>query len=357
MAKKNKKQAKTAAGKVAMTVGISDDFRLGAHLMDLYHREQMMTLKANGAFAEFLSKQSSRRIYRELSDYKPTDEIRLTVKMIDELVQLWGSNLKDFKSGHVPDGIPTDILWAGTVPIMDMVNKTGIVSNDTRCSTDEGRVLIYPDYKARLEKLQPGETAEVGIVSIKFRHESFEYASKICINGDEPNIFYFWDIYATRGKMRPGAYLTANGAEGLILQYLGMWYGIQLALLHPLMETSFIEYSDEEIAEVQKKMGIITKTQTPAKAQKERPIKDGTKIRKRYISEETWEEVLRTGISQTRGNYQRHKLLWRVRGYRRQNGTFVKGHWRGPLRDAVANPKLKAPRQREIVRKTDTDNE
>lgn len=100
---------------------------------------------------------------------------------------------------------------------------------------------------------------------------------------------------------------------------LGCWYGIQLCLLHPTIKEIF-QHPTVQKEYVREGKGKDRRRVTRY-------------IRKHYITAKDIDEALHS-----KGNFTRKTMAWYVIGHWREykNGRrmFIKGHWRGPLREA-----------------------
>lgn len=302
----------------------------GRRMMSAVREMKKRELLQHVKLAQYMSKQTSKLVYRTLESDKPEECVSLDVDTIIELGKLWG--VEDFVRKLDMD-IPTDLLWSGTLPVLDIQNDTVMRGLDPKAAIKSCRIKIYPDYHERLMKAGPGQTIEVGICNIKYKTESFEFATFMYVNTDDPDAMYYSDIYAYRGKMHSGHYLTQEAAEGLIHQYCGMWYGIMIAELFPPLKEAFVDETPEK------------RTVSNHEEYKEKPLKN---VRYRRIDIHTMKRVIYGGGNHGTNSgktYSRHKPYWRCKGYHRANGKFVKAHWRGPLR----NTKVKnVTREREI---------
>jgi hypothetical protein len=117
------------------------------------------------------------------------------------------------------------------------------------------------------------------------------------------------------------------------------WYQIQLALLNPLTKVCFREH----------KLPVHS---TNKNRKSKRPIRY---IKRLTFSASEFNDAINPEHLECKdGKYTRKTMIWHVAGHwhRTKNGkrVFVKGYWKGPLRDLEKNKHLFEPREREIVR-------
>ena len=114
------------------------------------------------------------------------------------------------------------------------------------------------------------------------------------------------------------------------------WYGIQIALLNPVLEARFhretVPYEDNKKRSTNKK-----------------------KAPKRYVKKITLGDISDITFAKEKGRHQIKEPFWWVTGHWRNQATrdghkriFIKGYWKGILRE-VAEEKNQEPREREIV--------
>ena len=104
---------------------------------------------------------------------------------------------------------------------------------------------------------------------------------------------------------------------------LKAWYGIQLSLMHPIIRVAIEDQSSRDTTVVAES----TKPKTSKKKEIERHI--------RHYYNITGDMLAKVLNGNCRHN-QRHTMSWYVIGhwrtYKDGHQTFIKGHWRGPLR-------------------------
>lgn len=114
------------------------------------------------------------------------------------------------------------------------------------------------------------------------------------------------------------------------------WYGIQIALLNPVLEARFhretVPYEDNKKRTNNKK-----------------------KAPKRYVKKITLGDISDITFAKEKSHHQIKEPFWWVTGHWRNQATkeghkriFIKGYWKGILRE-VAEEKNQEPREREIV--------
>jgi len=273
------------------------------------------------------NRKTTKRLFDEASA-RPTDIIYLDKKGIDELGRMWGYEALT-ESPNI--SIPTDIIWAKTIPIMDMRLGSQIMTKDG-ILTKDCTVHIRPNYVELIENFRnSGYEGHVVIGTAKIRFEGMDFEVVIELTLDAcqenetekriENLKYvsFNQVIAVRGVLKGGRLMSPSGLEMILTQYLAMWYGCELAMLHPITKTIFVEGWEPVEREVHNHTC--------------RPNKKKDNIRRRYVDAETYKTIRKNVYRTIGGKYQRHKTLWWCPGYiRPSTGKFVNGHWRGPDR-------------------------
>lgn len=287
-----------------------------------------------------------------------TDHVSGDFMYLKEFANLWEKNL-DLKNLMTSDGlssIPGDIFRAGTVPIESMgLTMTNFPVPDgfrehaskrmppkavdefvRRCADPkESNIVIYPEYKhlIAMHDVVPNSedrTIPIGhihivergdIYPLVFRGDSVYISPFVSdVDLDYTTFIHLFTQYNNLGFGNP-----YNAGIRFVYAHLYIWYGIQISLLHPITKDIF-EHS--------------TRGKIPHKMLMRQNTKTGRVkyIRRHKITlDNSVEKVLHTASTKNDMKYQRHKMLWRVIGHDRRlpdgRTTFIKPHWRGPLKD------------------------
>ena len=221
----------------------------------------------------------------------PDDLIILTNEAYNRLRQMWAvgrpSEYEPFEWVFA-SSVPHDLLISNTIPLPDF--KLELQFRD-----EEGTTIIRCIVN----------TGNDGVV-VGF--EEHGTAMRPVLNEED----HPWELFTTAENY-------GDVFKHLHIVILNAWYSIQLCLLNPQLQPIF-------------KRPTVQKEYTREGTGKNR--KRVTRyIRKHYITAEDIDEALHV-----KGNYSRKTMAWYVIGHWREykNGRrkFIKGHWKGPLREA-----------------------
>ena len=264
----------------------------------------------------------------------PSDVIYLTRKTDKMLTDLWSIPQRESR-GTNECYIPSDLFHTHTIPLMDckiIVDETKDVADG---AITEARVKIYPEYTELLKSAPDGTSVMVGVV--QYIVPDGYVALPIIMSPDREELGFTVIGYINKhGK----TLLTekASTATQIMWLCLATWYGIQIALLHPVVRDIF-NNPGRSVVEKEK-----TKKPKSKKNRKPTPVKY---VKRHFINSTEFEKLV-YGESGSKP-YKRKALIWYVIGHWRtyKNGkrVFVQPHWKGALRDT----KLTQSREREIV--------
>ena len=275
-----------------------------------------------------LAKEDAARVWADIQKTQPSDHIRLTAGEDKALIDLW-------EKGEMVPGIPSDLFFAGTVPLKDcrITVDERDQENGTVCRY---RVVIFEDYEERIRTSEDDGPVMVGAVVPEYVTGNHLFIPIMVVPGFDNILMGFvgYEVY-NEGVIKRAKKHTSMADMGRMMKaLLETWYGIQIALLHPTVRDVFRHPRKEKDRE---------------SLQAKRP---GQKRAVRYIkvhviNKDDLEKAM-YGDGQKR--YSRRALVWYVIGHWRTlaNGakSFVKPYWKGPLRDLkMAFPE----RDREIV--------
>ena len=263
----------------------------------------------------------------------PSDVIYLTHKTDKMLTDLW--SLPQRKSRGTDECyIPSDLFHTNTIPLEDCK----IIIDETHDFPEgvivEVRVKIYPDYTELLKSASDGTSVMVGIIQYIMPDG---YVAAPIVTSPHLDQLGFSNI----------GYINKNGktvlsdkvaaANDVMWLCLATWYGIQIALLHPVVRDVFRNPA----------RSIIKKAPDKLKSKKHRKQTSVKYVKKHIIDQNEFQKLVYGESSSN--SYQRKALIWYVIGHWRtyKNGkrVFVQPHWKGALRDT----KLTQSRAREIV--------
>lgn len=293
---------------------------------------------------------------------KPSDSIVLQTDDAAYLTDFWISKHLDPSK----TGIPSDIIFAKTIPLLNFE----VIVRNAEDTMDNIRfhVIIFDNYDETVDKILADSEEQfsggvVGVVLLDvFGSGSLyaytplviskgaDYISLIGIGWHYRKLPKQFEEYTEHSL--PNTYATAVFEE--FLPYIGsIWYGLELAMLNPMTVHIFSKHTREVYAPKAIKYVHNSK--------KKRKV---VHIRKHYITKGSFKEAMvrkssdeASGSHGGSGSFERHTLAWYVIGHwrKKKDGkyTFVKGHWRGPLRDLKQN--MDAGREREVPLKDKQD--
>lgn len=194
---------------------------------------------------------------------------------------------------------PTDVLVANTVPMPDFIMKF---------PQYDLNVLVHTD----TDSDGPAVAFSTDIAYVAFTP-----------NGDDQWVYQRWK----GNNVSQDSWDDSNFQQHLFLvatAYMELWYGIQIALLHPQLKLLFQKPVREKIY-----------TRKGKGRDRKRVVKY---VRKHYITPEDIDEAL---YGHGHRDFERKTMAWYVIGHWRQykNGTrkFINGYWKGPLREMKRN--------------------
>lgn len=273
-------------------------------------------------YAKIMDVKEAADYWRDINNSHPSDIVKLSWQEDEKLCEFWKQNEQDDSL------IPSDLFFAGNIPILDIEIEVDETDYPVMMGFGQKtlyRVTIFDDYKERILEAAEGCTAVVGAIS---RDATYAWnIIPICVAKGVDVIPVYEKIgylpkqepiYAERRQ-------TLRNVGGIIYAFLSTWYGIQISLLHPTIKDIFQQ-------PVKEKVNSSTAH-----------IVESGKRRAKYIKRHviTLEEIERC-IDKPKGQTRQTKTFaWYVIGHWRhyKNGktVFVKGYWKGILRQARMN--------------------
>ncbi|MBO5542265.1 MAG: hypothetical protein J5936_02405 [Acholeplasmatales bacterium] len=286
---------------------------------------------------DYVNRMFTTEVIERMSPTLEKKIFKMTVKNTPSTaIQLTQEEAKSFLSIYKDNGIENfsvannDILIANTVPIRDM-----IINFEGDENLVSYRVFLFD--KVHEIRYENHVYSGVGVVlnyyggdcvfTVLTNEGEHVYPLLFGVNIQESDPVKFLKALKMSENIRALFYSMT--------MIISVWYGIQISLLHPV------------INEVVRKQLDTTKE---TYKHKYNPSKKKTKIcyvKKIVINKEECENIIKC-----RGKYARHTMLWYVIGHYRtlKNGKkiFIKPHWRGPLHEAK-NALNVDPREREVI--------
>lgn len=290
---------------------------------ELQHSRNTLSCGYDNIPVFFLGEEENAAILESISHSRPANLILLDRDSDREIINLWRGKNENLT------GIPSDLFFSGNIPLIDC-----------RISIDHGnevikfRFVIYPDYAERIALSDENNSAQVGAVILDFAMGQLIQEIEVLKGHDWMMMNAAMGYRRIPKDLRDviSAKSTVSDFAGIFSELTATWYGIQIALLHPIVKDVF-----------QSPKTVIDETS-------ERKIKkNGRKRPLRYIKK----HIINAGdfTEKLHGNrsFQRHTLVWYVIGHWRSysNGkkVFIKPYWKGALRET----KSANAREREIV--------
>ncbi len=267
---------------------------------------------------DFMTKEEADEFWKNICRSKPSDSIFLMGKDDDRLYAVWKDSVKD--KGY----LPADLFFAESIPLMDCE-----ITVDERDKTPEAeggklvpyRIVIFPDYKERIEA-SPEEPVDVGAVVCSEGIRRMFFPIKVLKGFD----------YVMTGnigvhnmpQIRNVGMATISALIAGAYAYMSTWYGIQIALLHPTVREVFSHPREVKVYDPD-----------PNKKKSKRKTRY---IKRHVIRKNEIDDALCGGSAR---QINRRTLVWYVIGHWRHytsgNKVFVKGYWKGALRELKRN--------------------
>lgn len=273
---------------------------------------------------EFLPEDENKKVWEKLRTSKPTDLNNDSIESLFELISFDKNKLQ---------GIPSDILFADNIPLPNAVIKCNYPNE-----IESFEVIIYPDYKQIINNSDENNPVKVGAMILYIDN------SKIFM---EIEILKGFDYIITSGII--GCHkvptntkefmidkLSAADIVKIFSSNLAIWYGVQIALLNPIIKETFAKNTETT---------VLKEEHNPKKRESKK------KVKVRYIKR----HVISADDINRRHNskYERKTYSWYVIGHWRtyKNGhkIFIKPYWKGILSDSKKYNDSNDIRERDIV--------
>lgn len=277
----------------------------------------------------FMNEDESSKLFDSIKCSKPTNLIELKNGAAEKLIDLWYHDDDYFKD------IPSDIFFGNTIPIMDILIDYEYEGDDAVFKT---HVIIFHDYKDRILASDFGNLIKVGVViDVDGDNYNRGIAAEIMIRKGSDKIFIepkFGHKLPNLKKEYLSNYYCNMQILDLVVLDMRVWYGVQIALLHPIIKDVF------------KNPSRAVYNSKPKAGKKKKTLKY---IKKHAINGDNIEKIV------SNSKYNRHTLCWYVIGHWRtyKNGKriFIKPYWKGILRDTKTVDEIC---KREIVTELDS---
>ncbi len=279
----------------------------------------------------YMPKAQTLKIWNELSNSHPSDTISLSWREDEVLQDLWEERLDN------TDYIPSDLFFADTLPLMDCeitVDESDKDIADKKGTVVTYRVTVFPDYRNRINDT-PDAPVSVGVITVSIQG-AYMLAPFSIVPGFDTLLIGSPGVYSPRKNIDSQS-MNMYSFMSFAKSCLSTWYGIQIALLHPVLK---------EIFSKPKQLPKYVAGEKNKK--KKRKVRY---IRQHVIKDGTIDNILSSNDGSFGKKYKRNALAWYVIGHWRHYGdgrkVFVKGYWKGALRNLKKN--LDEGRDRDIA--------
>ena len=277
------------------------------------------------------------RLWSTIKKYSPSDSVVLDEGDAAELSTIWNKN------GTWKNSIPSDLLYAKTIPLPSL--EISLRQNERICSNFS--VYIFNGYQSIVDafdqNLANGSTAAViGAILCPTIKGNAEFFCPLILKAGEPTLYRSqigWHVIHNWDFERLEFNISLAYFESYINTFLKIWYGIQIAMLHPAIKEVFSHPQ--------------TMALEPKKSQ-HKPKKRSVKYVKRHVIQTHAIHDLLKAPSGTGRKNARHTMSWYVTGHWRKNKrggkSFVEGYWKGPLRHLKCNTDSGRTRKIELAK-------
>ena len=264
-----------------------------------------------------LSDEDNAALITKINASRPSDTIQLSGAADSKIINLWESNVKENEDVT----IPSDLFFAETIPLMDCNIIVDERDENPDAEVANYRVVIFSDYAEQLRVATDNDAVNVGAIEIKSNNAALLIPISVVRGVDSlliSNIgFRNWSEYAKKEYCKK---VTLGNISQLSISLLETWYGIQIALLHPVVREVFRHSRTVPVND--------------AKKPKYGKCRNKVKYIKQHIISTGELDIAIYGDSR---GYTRRSFIWYVIGHWRVYAdgkkVFVKPYWKGALRD------------------------
>lgn len=293
---------------------------------------------------KFFKAEENERLKKEIYNSNTSDKICIPVNQCKILTDLWEKDKYIDNDKHIR--IPADIFWCGTIPVLDCIIEIDCRENENiKNDFSSFRVIINKNYNEiiKLGREQGEYSFEVGYFVCDFDDGTeSKIINPIYISDYEDYLMCnisFGYININKERIDRLKNIPDRRAIEFLAFKLKIWYGVQIALLHPVIKNIFI-FSGVESNHIIKNNSKISK-------RKKRRVRYVKKI---IFNAKELNKILYKNDKSLKK--ERKTLAWYVIGhwrtYKNGNKIFVKPYWKGPLKELKMNFE---DREREIILK------
>ncbi len=261
----------------------------------------------------YLDEAENEELWQEICKSQPSDHIHLKRKDDEALCDLWK------QSSSIEEGsIPSDLFFAGKIPLHDckiIVDERDQPGGEL-CTY---RVVVFSDYKERI-KTAGEELVYVAAIVLQYGSHTAFIPLIVQEGVDMIGIGQCGQHGIPKSRIEENRKnVSMQDIINMAYSYLETWYGIQVALLHPMLKEVFRHPRTERVYNP----GTV-------KSGKHKRI---TRYVKTHVINA---DEIRQAAAGTGQEYTRHTLIWYVIGHWRRyaNGkkVFIQPYWKGALR-------------------------
>ena len=274
---------------------------------------------------KFLDEKRNDELLELIHRTNPSDIVNLTRNSDKAIIDLWTSANKKFRDDYI--SVPSDLFFAQTIPLMDceiVVDET----DEPGGQAIKYRVVVFENYKDNIDI--PNSPILVGAIVTK---EGPIFPKYIVKGGDsiagQSLIGYKKTISQQQREYLSRKINLADMQQGMI-QFLSTWYGIQIALLHPVVNEIFRR----------PKTAVVNKSDVDDKHYSKHKRRKVRYVKEHIIKYEDIDDILYetpTDNANAKKRRLRKSLVWYVIGHWREYESgkkiFVKPYWKGELRE------------------------
>lgn len=303
---------------------------------------------ANDAnFMKPIDKKLYDKVKQKVNNSVATDIVEVTEDELYNFADYW-KGMSGNQKALDAHNIPGDIILEGTVPITDMIIRVSSKDVKSHHGLTDIRIILFEDTLSKLKLLSKDfdryEDLVITVGGILISEELQLVFPLMLINNNNSIQLGMWSAVASM-KLSHSQYTKLyksvdSQLKSIMMTVLGMvcpaWYGMQLALLHPATKNIFANPIREKRSR-KEQLNPVMVNGIPKKVKYVRRHVINTDNNIYRTLDNAMNEMCRIDGDLNKNAYTRRTYLWRVIGHPRTlssgKQTWVKPHWRGPLKD------------------------
>lgn len=316
-----------------------------------------MKSSTESAVRELIERTQLREIYsvarKKINDSIATDIVEMGSSEMVDFATYWLENAGEIGSdSKMLQYVPGDIIFEKTVPITDMKIKSGHSECRITIFTDE-----MEDLHSILEQCEFDKDIKdcplIGCMTMTIGNRKMPLYSPLLYHTDRHAVVSI-EALALDTSGKPIAVVDQPVRElytSVTGTMLNTWYGIEIALLHPVTQEIFANPT-RELRDRKEQLIPVVVDGKPKRVKyvKKHTIKAGEndiygvleKAAEKLLEEKNNVHIDESGADvEPKRKFTRRKLLWRVIGHTRTlpsgKETWVAPYWKGILRNMPGN--------------------